>query len=44
MNDAARVFMTLESSSLEEIEGEINAMQNELDPMRERARRVQGAP
>ena len=39
-DDTGRVFITPECSSFEEIEGEINAMQDELDRMRERARRV----
>jgi hypothetical protein len=35
-----RVFLTPECSSLEEIEGQINGLQDELDQLRERARRA----
>jgi hypothetical protein len=37
---AGRVLISPECSSFEEIEGQINALQDELDRMRERARRV----
>jgi len=35
-----RLFGTPECSSLEEIEGQINSLQDELDEIRERARRT----
>lgn len=35
-----RVFITPECSSFEELEGQINALQDELDEIRERARRA----
>lgn len=35
-----RVFVTPECSSFEELEGQINALQDELDEIRERARRA----
>jgi hypothetical protein len=35
-----RLFMTPECASFEEIEGQINALQDELDELRERARRA----
>ena len=35
-----RLFVTPECSSLEEIEGQINSLQDELDEIRERARRT----
>ncbi len=35
-----RLFVTPECSSLEEIEGQINSLQDELDELRERAWRV----
>jgi hypothetical protein len=37
---AGRVLITPECASLDEIEGQINALQDELDELRERARRV----
>jgi hypothetical protein len=37
---AGRVLVTPEATSLEEIEGQINALQDDLDQLRERARRV----
>jgi hypothetical protein len=41
MSDAfGRVVITSEAISLEEIEGQINALQDDLDQLRERARRV----
>ena len=42
---SGRVFVTPESATLEEIEGQINSLQDELDELRERARRAhQAAP
>ncbi len=35
-----RLFITPECTSYEEIEGQINALQDELDEIRERARRA----
>ena len=35
-----RLFITPEGSSFEEVEGQINSLQDELDEIRERARRV----
>jgi hypothetical protein len=35
-----RLYMTPECSSFEEIEGQINSLQDELDELRERARRA----
>jgi hypothetical protein len=35
-----RVFLTPECTSFEEVEGQINALQDELDQLRERARRA----
>jgi hypothetical protein len=35
-----RLFITPQCSSFEEIEGQINSLQDELDELRERARRV----
>jgi hypothetical protein len=35
-----RVFVTPECSSFEELEGQINSLQDELDEIRERARRA----
>ncbi|PVE21112.1 hypothetical protein DC522_28425 [Microvirga sp. KLBC 81] len=35
-----RLFITPECSSFEEIEGQINSLQDELDEIRERARRA----
>ena len=35
-----RLFMTPECASFEEIEGQINSLQDELDELRERARRA----
>jgi hypothetical protein len=35
-----RLYMTPECSSYEEIEGQINSLQDELDEIRERARRA----
>ena len=35
-----RLFITPECSSFEEVEGQINSLQDELDEIRERARRV----
>lgn len=35
-----RVYLTPECISLDEIEGQINALQDELDQLRERARRA----
>ena len=40
VDPAGRVLITPECSSLDEIEGQINALQDELDELRERARRV----
>jgi hypothetical protein len=37
---AGRVLVTPEVTSLEEIEGQINVLQDDLDQLRERARRV----
>jgi hypothetical protein len=37
---SGRVFVTPECSSLEELEGQINSLQDELDEIRERARRA----
>jgi hypothetical protein len=37
---SGRVFVTPECSSFEEIEGQINSLQDELDELRERARRA----
>ncbi len=40
-----RLFLTPECVSFEEIEGQINSLQDELDELRDRARRVyQAAP
>jgi hypothetical protein len=40
-----RLFITPECASFEEIEGQINSLQDELDEIRDRARRVyQAAP
>jgi hypothetical protein len=39
---AGRVLVTPEVTSLEEIEGQINVLQDDLDQLRERARRVFG--
>jgi hypothetical protein len=36
----SRLFITPECSSFEEVEGQINSLQDELDEIRERARRV----
>jgi hypothetical protein len=35
-----RLFITPECASLEELEGQINSLQDELDEIRERARRA----
>jgi hypothetical protein len=35
-----RLFITPECASLEELEGQINSLQDELDKIRERARRA----
>ena len=35
-----RLFITPECASIEEIEGQINSLQDELDELRERARRA----
>jgi len=35
-----RLFVTLECSSFEEVEGQISSLHNELDEIRERARRA----
>jgi hypothetical protein len=35
-----RLFVTPECASLEELEGQINSLQDELDEIRERARRA----
>jgi hypothetical protein len=35
-----RLFMTPECASYEEVEGQINSLQDELDELRERARRA----
>ena len=40
VDPAGRVLITPECSSLDDIEGQINALQDELDELRERARRV----
>jgi hypothetical protein len=37
---SGRVFITPECSSFEELEGQINSLQDELDELRERARRA----
>ena len=37
---SGRVFVTLECATYEEIEGQINSLQDELDELRDRARRV----
>jgi hypothetical protein len=37
---SGRVFVTAKCLSLEEMEGQINSLQNELDEIRERARRA----
>jgi hypothetical protein len=37
---SGRVFVTAECSSFEELEGRINSLQDELDEIRERARRA----
>ncbi len=37
---SGRVFVTPECSSFEELEGQINSLQDELDEIRERARRA----
>jgi hypothetical protein len=39
---AGRVLVTPEVTSLDEIEGQINVLQDNLDQLRERARRVFG--
>jgi hypothetical protein len=39
-----RLLITPECNSFEEIEGQINALQNELDEIRERARRAFQVP
>ncbi len=40
-----RLFITPECATFEEIEGQINSLQDELDELRDRARRVyQAAP
>jgi hypothetical protein len=40
-----RLFVTPECTSFEEVEGQINSLQDELDELRERARRAfQAAP
>jgi hypothetical protein len=36
----SRLFITPECSSFEEVEGQINSLQGELDEIRERARRA----
>jgi len=38
--ESGRVFLTPECTELDEIEGHINALQDELDQIRERARRA----
>ena len=40
MGEDRRVFITPECTSLEEIEGQINSLQDELDTLRARARRA----
>jgi hypothetical protein len=37
---SGRVFVTPECSSFEELEGQINSLQDDLDELRERARRA----
>ena len=37
---SGRVFVTAKCASLEELEGQINSLQDELDEIRERARRA----
>jgi hypothetical protein len=39
-NDDERVFITPECTSLDELEGQINALQDALDQLRERAKRA----
>ncbi len=42
---SGRVFVTSECATFDEIEGQINSLQDELDELRDRARRVyQAAP
>jgi len=44
-SEDGRLFITPECSSFEEMEGQINSLQDELDEIRDRARRVyQAAP
>jgi hypothetical protein len=40
IDPAGRIIITPECASLDEIEGQINALQDELDELRERARRA----
>jgi hypothetical protein len=40
IDTAGRIIITPECASHDEIEGQINALQDELDELRERARRV----
>jgi len=39
-DDDARVFITPECTSLDELEGQINALQDDLDQLRTRAKRA----
>jgi hypothetical protein len=40
MDDSKRALITPECGSFEELEGQINALQDELDELRQRARRA----
>ncbi|EIM29890.1 hypothetical protein [Microvirga lotononidis] len=40
----SRLFITPECTSFDEIEGHINALQDELDQLRQQAQRAYGAP
>jgi hypothetical protein len=40
MDEDKRVFITSDCASLDEIEGQINSLQDELDELRARARRA----
>jgi hypothetical protein len=42
--EAGRVFLTPECTDLDEIEGHINALQDELDQLRQQAQRAYQAP
>jgi hypothetical protein len=43
-DESGRVFLTPECLSLDEVEGHINALQDELDQLRQRARCAYQAP